>query len=96
MGPTYLSSLAGEIVDRLLRAADAFVQVRISAVVGREDRVLEAAGVLEVEVELAVLAALGDGNTGADGSDVIVEDECQSCLVGGDGGADTCSKEDVR
>ena len=92
---TYLSSLPREIVDGLLRAADAFVKVRISAVVSREDGVLEAARVLEVEVELAVLAAFGDSNTGADGSDVLVENECQGCLVSGNGGADACSKEDT-
>jgi hypothetical protein len=39
----------------------------ITAVVGTQDRVLEATGIGNGNVQLAVLALLGDRNAGADG-----------------------------
>ena len=80
-----LSSLSGEVVDGLLGAGDALIESGVSTVVGGEDGVLEAAGVLEVQVKLAILAALGDGDTGTDGGDVLVEDEGHDGAVLGDG-----------
>jgi hypothetical protein len=86
-GETYLSSLTGEVVGGLEGAGDALLDGRVAAVVGRQDRVLEAAGVLHVDVKLAVLALLGDGDAGADGGNVRVEDEGHDGAVGRDLGA---------
>ena len=80
-----LSSLSGEVVGVLLGTGDALVESGVSTVVGAEDGVLEATRVLDVQVELAVLAALGDGDAGADRGDVLVEYEGHDRLVGADG-----------
>jgi hypothetical protein len=61
---TYLFSLTREVVGGLQGTSDALLDGRVAAVVGRQDGVLEASGVLNVDVELAVLALLGNGNTG--------------------------------
>lgn len=84
---THLSSLAGEVVSRLEGASDALFNVRVAAIVGRQNRVLEAAGVFNVHVQLAVLALLGDRNAGADGSNVGIEDERHDSPVTADLGA---------
>ena len=73
--------LAREVVSRLERTSDALLDGGISTVVGAEDRVLEATGVLNVDVELAVLALLGNSNAWADGSNVRVEDERDESLI---------------
>ena len=79
----YLRSLAREVVGRLQGAGDAFLDGGVATVVGRQDRVLETAGVFDVDVELAVLTLLGDGDARADGSNVRVEDERHdSAIVG--------------
>ena len=78
---TYLVSLAGEVVCRLERTGDTLVDSSVTTVVGAEHRVLEAAGVVDVDVDLAVLALLSDGNAGADGRNVRVEDERDERLV---------------
>jgi hypothetical protein len=85
--PTYLRSLTREVVGGLKGSGDTLLDVGVAAVIGGQDRVLEAAGVEEVDVELAVLALLGDGNTGADGGNVRVEDERHDAAVGRDLGA---------
>ena len=85
---TYLRSQAGEVVGRLERASDALLDVGVPAVVGAQDGVLESAGVLQLESELAVLALLGDGDARADGGDVGVVDESYDGLVLGEDGAD--------
>jgi hypothetical protein len=84
---TYLSSLTREVVGGLQGAGDALLNGRVAAVVGRQDRILEASGVLEVDIELAVLALLGDRNAGADGGNVRVEDEGNDAAVTRDLGA---------
>ena len=81
---TYLSSLTREVVGGLEGAGDARLDGRVATVIGRQDRVLEAAGVLEVDVELAILALLGDCDARADGSNVRVEDERYDAAVGRD------------
>jgi hypothetical protein len=83
----YLSSLTGEVVSRLEGTGNTLLDGRVTAVVGRQDGVLEASGVLKVDVELAVLALLGDGDAGADRRDVGVEDEGDDATVAGDLGA---------
>lgn len=60
----------------------------IAAVVGAEDAVLEAARVLDVDVDLAVLAVLGRLDIWADRGDVGVEDQGKDGPVGRDGRAD--------
>lgn len=67
---THLSSLAGEVIGTLLRPRDTFVKRDIAAVVGGEDGELEAGGVQQVDVELAVSATLRHGNVLADRGDV--------------------------
>ena len=64
---TCLFGVTGEVVSRLQRTADAFLESRITTVVGAENRVLEAAGVGDGNVQLAVLALLGNGDVRADG-----------------------------
>jgi len=85
--PAYLSGLAREVVGGLESARDALLDGGVTAVVGGQDRVLEASGVLEVNVELAVLALLGDGDARAGGCDVRVEDEGDNGAVRRDLGA---------
>jgi hypothetical protein len=72
---TYLSSLTREVVGRLERTGDTFLDGRVATVVRGQDGVLETSRVRDVNVELAVLALLGDGDTGANRGDVRVEDE---------------------
>ena len=84
---TCLISLSREVVGRLEGAGDALLDGSIATVVGAEDGVLEASRVLELDVELAVLALLGDGNGGANGGNVCVEDDSDERLVGGKLGA---------
>lgn len=81
---TYLVSLAREVVSRLEHSSDTLVNGGITTVIGTEHRVLEASRVLDINVKLAVLALLGDGDTRANGGDVGVEDESDEGLVGGE------------
>ena len=84
---TYLSSLTREVVGGLEGAGDALLDGRVTTVVGRQDGVLEAARVLEVDVELAVLALLCHADAGTDGGNVRVEDQGDDAAVVGDLGA---------
>jgi len=61
----YLLALAGEIVRGFLDPCDTGVKLSVAAVVSREDGVLEASRVLDVKVELAVLAVLSHGDAWA-------------------------------
>jgi hypothetical protein len=83
----YLSSLTREVVGGLEGSADALLDGSVSTVVGGENRVLEAAWVKKVDVELAVLALLGDSDAGADGGNVRIEDEGDNGAVTRDLGA---------
>lgn len=76
-----LARLAGEVVGGLLHAGGAGVQPDVAAELRREHAVLKARGVLQVQVELAVLARLGGGDAGADRGYVGVEDQGEA--VGG-------------
>lgn len=78
---TYVASLARVVVVALLEAFNSTVQLGISAVVNTEDGVLVTTWVLELEVELAVLAAVLNVDVGADGSDVFVEDQGDGLTV---------------
>ena len=73
-----------EVVGGLEGSGNTLLDGRVTTVVGRQDGVLEASGVLKVDVELAVLALLGDGNAGADGGNVRVEDEGDDAAVARD------------
>lgn len=84
----YLRSKAGEVVGRLQGTGDTLLDVGVAAVVGAEDGVLEAAGIFELESELAVLALFRDGDVGADGGNVGVVDESHDAAVFGQDGAD--------
>lgn len=86
-GMTYLSSLTREVVGGLEGTSNALLDGRVAAVISRKDGVLEAARVLKVNVKLAVLALLGNGDTGANRGNVRVEDEGNDAAVGRDLGA---------
>ena len=81
---SYLSLLSREVVGALQGTGDTLANGSITTVIGRKDGVLETTGVQEVDVELAVLAGLGNSNTGADGGNVGVEDEGHDAPVGRD------------
>lgn len=78
----YLVGLAGEVVGRLEGTSNTTLDRGVTAVVGTKDRVLEASWVPDVDVELAVLALLGDSDARADRGDVLVEDDGDKSLVG--------------
>jgi hypothetical protein len=84
---TYLSLLPREVVCGLEGAGDTLLDGSVATVVGGQDGVLEASGVLDVDVELAVLALLSESDAGASGGDVGVEDEGHDAAVIRDLGA---------
>lgn len=67
--------MAREVVGTLLGTVDTGIELSKAAVVGGEDGVLEATRILQVDVELAVLAVLGDGDVLPHGGNVRVKDE---------------------
>lgn len=81
---TYLVLRTGEVVGRLEGTSDALLNSGVATVVGAEDGVLEATGVLNVHVDLAVLAVLGGLDIGAEGGDVGIKDERHDGPVGRD------------
>lgn len=87
MNRSYLSSVSGEVVGRLESARDTLLDGRVATVVGGQNGVLEASWVLNVDVQLAVLALLSNGDAGADRGDVRVEDERHDSPVAVDLGA---------
>ena len=62
-----LCLLAREVVCSDLLTGDARVKRLVAAVVGREERILEALRVVDVEIDLAVLAVVGRERAGPDG-----------------------------
>lgn len=86
---TYLRRETGEVVGGLQSTGNVLLDVGVTAVVGGEDGVLEATGVLDVKIDLASLAVLGDGNARADGGDVGVVDQGDSGAVARDGRGDS-------
>jgi hypothetical protein len=79
--------LPGEVVGGLEGAGDTLLDGSVAAVVGGQDRVLEASRILDVDVELAVLALLSESDTRAGGGDVGVEDESHDAAIIRDLGA---------
>lgn len=74
----------GEPVVGLLSSPDIFIELGETGVVGLEQGVLPTVGVVEVDVDVAVLTALGGIIiTRADGCDVLVEGQSDSLPVGG-------------
>lgn len=59
----------------LLSGIDSFLDLTITFVVGLVQGVLVSVGVVKLDVDVAVLASLGKGDTGADGCDIAVECE---------------------
>jgi hypothetical protein len=59
------TSILGEVVGGDEATGHTIVQTSPAVVGGVDNGVLEAAGVLEVEVQLAVLGLVGRGNAGA-------------------------------
>ena len=56
-----------------MACSDTCVNSDVASVDGTEDTVLESLGVFEIDIQLAVLAALGDGNAGTDGGNVVIK-----------------------
>ena len=84
----YLVVGAGEVVGALDLAGDALVEVGVATVIGSEDGVLEATGIQQIEVDLAVLAVLSNGDGGAERGDVGIEDQGDGGGIGRDELAD--------
>ncbi len=62
----------------MLASGHTRIDTDVTSIDGVEDTVLEAGWVLDVEIDLAVFAALGDCNTGSDRGDEVVEDESEA------------------
>jgi len=77
-----LDLLTREVVGGLLGGSDSLVESDESTSINTEDGVLEAGWVVEVDVDLAVLASVDGWDTWADGGDVLIEDEGEGSLVG--------------
>lgn len=58
-----------------MQSVNTSIERDVASVDGAEDAVLETTWVSEVQVQLAVLAVLGDGDSWADGSDILIEDQ---------------------
>lgn len=69
---------AREIEGALLTCGDTGISIHVATVDSVEDAVLETGWIFEVNVQLAILAALIDGDAGADGGDILVEDESEA------------------
>lgn len=80
----YLVLLAGEVVSALCGARHTVLQACIAAVIGGEDGVLEAAGVFELQLQLAELSAVGGGDVGAGLHYEVVEGEGDCGFVVGE------------
>jgi hypothetical protein len=86
-----LAGVLGEVVGRDEVSCHAVVETRVAVVGGVHDGVLEAAGVNEVQVELAVLGLVGGVGAGADvrlelieavGNDLLVcVSKCEEVLA---------------
>jgi len=75
-----LSLLAREIISRNLVASNALVEILKAAVISSEKRVLPAIGIVDVEIELAVLAAIRGNGSRTDRGNVVVVEEGQDLL----------------
>jgi len=82
-----LLGLSGEVVGGQLLTLDSSVQILVSAIVGGVESVLPTIGIVDVEVDLAVLATVGNCGSRTDGSNIVVEEEGENLLsaVGGIG-----------
>jgi hypothetical protein len=69
---------AREVEGSGLHSSDTSIKSSIASVNSVEDAVLEATWVLEIEVQLAVLAALRDGNSWTDGCNILIKDQCEA------------------
>lgn len=74
----------GEVVGGPLGGSDTGIDTDVSTVVGGEERVLEALRIVEVDVDLAVLAGISGAEAGADRGVVLVEEKSEGLLVGGE------------
>lgn len=86
-----LAAVTGEVVGGLLETLLVPLEAGVSAVGGGEDAVLPSGWVAEVDVQLAVLAALGGWDTRADGSNILIEDQSEGGSVRGNLLSDTAS-----
>lgn len=72
---------AREIISRLLQSTNARRELHVATENGALHRVLEAARIMQIEIQLAVFAVFGDSNTGADGCNIVVEDEGETSAM---------------
>ena len=71
----YLFLGSSEIVRRLESTGDTLLKIGVSTIIRAQNRVLESTGVKDIHIELAILAGLSEGNPGADGRNIGVEDQ---------------------
>ena len=77
-GRPYLIGLAGEVVVALHGARNPSIQIRKAGVISAVDRKAIARAVLQLQVQLATLTAVGDGCLGADGSREVFAVVCDA------------------
>jgi hypothetical protein len=80
----HLLLLAGEVVGGFMDSLDSLVDIDETTVIGGDDGVLEAAGVAEGDVQLAVASGLSGGDSGAGLSVVGIEEDGDSLPRVGD------------
>jgi len=61
-----LGSLSREVVGRKLLAGDSLIESLESTIIGREERELPAVGIVNIEVDLTILAAIGRNSSWTD------------------------------
>lgn len=62
----YLGGLSGEVVGGELLAGDSFIEGLESTIIGREERELPTVGIVDIEVNLTILATIGWKCSGTD------------------------------
>ena len=81
---TYLLLRPSEIVRGLESPSHTLLKIGIATIIRAQNRVLESARIKDIHIKLAVLAGLSEGNPGANGSDIRIEDQGNSSPVIGD------------
>jgi hypothetical protein len=79
-GKAYLISLAGEVIVALHGARNPSIQIREAGVISAVDRKAIARAVLQLQVQLAVLTAVGDGCLRADGGREVFAVVCDASM----------------
>jgi hypothetical protein len=78
--PAYLWRVSRKVVGSELVSSDMGIQLLEPAIVDGEDRELPALGIVDVEIDLAVLAVVGWHGTGTNFCDILVIDQSEDVL----------------